>query len=230
MQKSKLKYIKKINKYISTDGTLYIDNDLDFLDKLEKEWKKTQPHFSFRELMNIFPEAVKPARKGMKAKIKFYKEQLNKLTQDHEDHYNNVIAKADFRRQTLLKEMSDRSHDKMFDKLSKKIRTYKFQLSYLDELEGKPNRNKVVGSINEADIERAKEVPIENFYNGNLRKWGKRATGKCPFHNDTNASLTIYLDQNSFYCYGCQSGGSVIDFIMLQQNIDFLSAVKFLIK
>ena len=41
---------------------------------------------------------------------------------------------------------------------------------------------------------------------------------RCPFHNERTASFRIYLRKNDFYCFGCGAGGSVIEFISLQEN------------
>lgn len=38
---------------------------------------------------------------------------------------------------------------------------------------------------------------------------------KCPFHKDKEASFTIYPDTDSFYCYGCQSGGGPVQLLKL---------------
>lgn len=35
---------------------------------------------------------------------------------------------------------------------------------------------------------------------------------RCPFHNEDTPSFKVYLDTNSFYCFGCQASGDVIDF------------------
>ena len=43
-------------------------------------------------------------------------------------------------------------------------------------------------------------------------------TMKCPFHNERTASFKIYMGRNDFYCFGCGVGGSVIEFISLQEN------------
>lgn len=47
---------------------------------------------------------------------------------------------------------------------------------------------------------------------------------RCPFHGDRNASLRVYPD--GWYCFGCGKGGSVIDFVMEQENCGFVPAVK----
>lgn len=93
----------------------------------------------------------------------------------------------------------------------------------LSKLNNKKLKNK--GGITDQDIMNAREVPITNFIDVNPNGWCK-----CPFHNETKSSFKYYPKQNSFYCYSCNKGGSVIDFIMQSQNIDFKSAVKFLLK
>ena len=50
----------------------------------------------------------------------------------------------------------------------------------------------------------------------------------CPFHNERTPSFTIYPKTNSFKCFGCGVGGSVIDFVMLIHGIDALEATKML--
>lgn len=75
-------------------------------------------------------------------------------------------------------------------------------------------------------IDLAQQVPIESFYNGKLFKTRKRATGLCPFHKEDTPSFTIYEDSNSYYCFGCNEGGDVIDFVMKTQNLSFYDTVK----
>ena len=48
----------------------------------------------------------------------------------------------------------------------------------------------------------------------------------CPFHNEKTPSFTIYPKTNSFKCFGCGVGGSVIDFVMLMHGTDALEAAK----
>lgn len=82
------------------------------------------------------------------------------------------------------------------------------------------------GRITNEDVARAKEVPLETLYAGQLRKQGGRAVGLCPFHNESGPSFTIYLNTNKFWCYGCSAGMDVIDFIQKRDNCDFITAVK----
>lgn len=49
---------------------------------------------------------------------------------------------------------------------------------------------------------------------------------KCPFHQgDRTASLKLYPGERGFHCFGCNRGGSVIDFVMELYDINFAQAV-----
>jgi DNA primase len=66
-----------------------------------------------------------------------------------------------------------------------------------------------------------KEVPIENEISKHM-KLMKTAIGwraHCPWHDDKVPSFTVYSKTNSFYCYSCGVGGSVIDFLMRIQPL-----------
>lgn len=75
-------------------------------------------------------------------------------------------------------------------------------------------------------VERAKQYPIENMYNGAVRKAGKRIAGKCPFHEDSSPSLFIFTDDNHFHCFGCGARGDAIEFYMKLHKCDFKEAVN----
>lgn len=49
----------------------------------------------------------------------------------------------------------------------------------------------------------------------------------CPFHSgDRDASLKIYPDTDSWYCFGCGEGGDVIDFVAKMERCGFAEALK----
>ncbi|MBQ2349047.1 MAG: DNA primase [Clostridia bacterium] len=62
----------------------------------------------------------------------------------------------------------------------------------------------------------------------NLKKRGRNYVCKCPFHNDSTPSFTVYPDTESFYCFGCAAGGDVIGFIMRAEQLVYIDAVKYL--
>jgi DNA primase len=56
-------------------------------------------------------------------------------------------------------------------------------------------------------------------------KVDRRGFMKCPFHNEKDGSLKVYKGSKGFWCYGCNSGGSVIDFAMKHFNINLSQAI-----
>lgn len=48
----------------------------------------------------------------------------------------------------------------------------------------------------------------------------------CPAHLDKTPSLKIYTDDRGWYCFGCNQGGTVIDFYMHVCKVDFKHAMS----
>ncbi|MBN1777500.1 MAG: DNA primase [Clostridiales bacterium] len=61
-----------------------------------------------------------------------------------------------------------------------------------------------------------------------LKKSGRRYTGLCPFHNEKTPSFSVDAQKQLYYCFGCKAGGSVIQFVMDIEHLDFQEAVRFL--
>ena len=62
-----------------------------------------------------------------------------------------------------------------------------------------------------------------------LTKQGDNLLSHCPFHDDKTPSLVVTPSKNLWNCLGaCQRGGSVIDWVMLQQKVSFRHAVELL--
>lgn len=78
----------------------------------------------------------------------------------------------------------------------------------------------------EINIDGARDVPIEELYEGKLRKSGVSFVGCCPFHKEKTPSFHIYHRTNRYYCFGCNEGGDSIDFIMKLYGISFMEAVR----
>ncbi len=60
----------------------------------------------------------------------------------------------------------------------------------------------------------------------NLRRRGSTMNGLCPFHNEKTPSFTVYLETQSYYCFGCGAGGDVITFVRRIENLGYIDAVK----
>lgn len=51
----------------------------------------------------------------------------------------------------------------------------------------------------------------------------------CPFHSgDRSPSLKLYPEQDTWHCFGCGKGGTVIDFVMEMERCSFWEAIKLL--
>ena len=61
-----------------------------------------------------------------------------------------------------------------------------------------------------------------------LKKAGRLWRGLCPFHQEKDASFTVYQDKQIFKCFGCQRGGNVFGFVMQYFNLEFPEAVRHL--
>ncbi len=61
-----------------------------------------------------------------------------------------------------------------------------------------------------------------------LKKSGHRYTGLCPFHNEKTPSFSVDAQKQLYYCFGCKAGGSVIQFIMDIEHMNFQEAVALL--
>ena len=59
-----------------------------------------------------------------------------------------------------------------------------------------------------------------------LKRNGKSYFGLCPFHDDTNPSLSINPSTNLWQCFGCGAGGDVIRFVEMFDKVSFPEAVK----
>lgn len=79
--------------------------------------------------------------------------------------------------------------------------------------------------LSDAQLLQAKDFPIEQLYQGQLRQTANRLMGLCPFHKETTPSFVIYED-NRYHCFGCGADGDSIDFVMKTQECDLPTAVK----
>lgn len=61
-----------------------------------------------------------------------------------------------------------------------------------------------------------------------LKRNGHKYWGLCPFHGEKTASFSVDPEKQLYYCFGCKAGGSVIQFIMDIERLEFQEAVKFL--
>ena len=54
---------------------------------------------------------------------------------------------------------------------------------------------------------------------------GRVRQGFCPFHDETEPSFTVYGDTEKYWCFGCGSGGDVLDFIRRVEGLTLPEAI-----
>jgi DNA primase len=59
-----------------------------------------------------------------------------------------------------------------------------------------------------------------------LRQSGRSFIGLCPFHNEKTPSFTVSRERGFFHCFGCGAGGTVFNFLMRMEGLNFPEAVR----
>ncbi len=82
--------------------------------------------------------------------------------------------------------------------------------------------NKVIEQIKD----RLDIVEFIRQYVPTLKRAGKTYKACCPFHHEKTPSFTCSSEKGLFYCFGCQTGGDIFEFLMKMENLSFNEAVE----
>lgn len=63
-------------------------------------------------------------------------------------------------------------------------------------------------------------------YIPNIKRSGRTYKACCPFHREKTPSFSISPDKGLFYCFGCQAGGDIFEFLMRIENLSFNEAAR----
>lgn len=58
-----------------------------------------------------------------------------------------------------------------------------------------------------------------------LRAQGTLLVARCPFHDDRNPSFTVYPQSDTYYCFGCETHGDVVKFLMDMESMSYKEAL-----
>ena len=81
--------------------------------------------------------------------------------------------------------------------------------------------------LSSIDIQKLNELPIEQVAQA-LGLSVNRHKALCPFHDDSNPSLTFSVRKNRYRCFVCDARGGVIDLVMHYEHKTFLEACRWL--
>ena len=57
---------------------------------------------------------------------------------------------------------------------------------------------------------------------------GKNFFGVCPFHEDTNPSMSVSREKQIYRCFSCGASGNVFTFLMNYEHMNFKEVLKYL--
>ena len=71
-------------------------------------------------------------------------------------------------------------------------------------------------------------VDVVSLYVNLTKTSGNNKFGLCPFHSEDTPSFCVNRAKQMYYCFGCNKGGGVVNFIMEEEHLSFPEAVEFL--
>jgi DNA primase len=83
--------------------------------------------------------------------------------------------------------------------------------------------------IKDSTIEKVRQLPISEVLLAEgieLKKIGREFVAICPWHNDSNPSLTVNDQKNLCFCFACGGGSDAIAFVEQKFSLSFADAIQ----
>ena len=61
---------------------------------------------------------------------------------------------------------------------------------------------------------------VLNFYNIDYPADKNQVKVVCPFHDESTASCSINLEEKKFRCFGCNTHGNCLEFVIFMEGLD----------
>jgi hypothetical protein len=192
-----------------------------YLEKMEKENQELTQKITDKEWLKIFPEAQEYC---LDKKLEL-QEIIKDILSDIKNKLKLIDKKSSENNKWFWGERVMVWDGQSLTKAQKELGKIEYLISITKNKKNKSNKKLTKKMINQALNTSIVDVVGRHI---KLKKVGKNLVGLCPFHNEKNPSFYVYPESNSFYCFGCQEGGNIINFIKKINNIDFKEAVKLL--
>jgi hypothetical protein len=218
-----------------------VEEVLDYLSNLEKsyqEWLREQKKFEDKNEIQVMIEFFPDLIEHPELILESLKENLKNFikTKDELDFLMiknaKLLAEEKEKLSTVYLEIKERylkcvERINVLSSLIEFLEAHKKIPEKTDFTEEKENFRDKVRKVLSLDIDRV----IENEF-GIKIPHGEPAMIRCqlPGHNDREPSFAVYRRTNSFYCFGCQRGGNIINFIKHLFDFNFIEAVNYLYK
>lgn len=191
------------------------------------------------ELKDTFPEALPSIKRNLTRWQVYYRE-AKALSDELFDEMLVIIMGSDLpatEKDRLVAQLNKRVYEDEGVRLDGEIVPWSFtgQL-HLKAIEGHVKRLEHLislyiykGTANAATITPEDIANAKNFSIGSFIEISRTGFIKCLWHSEKTASCKVFAD-NKFRCFGCQAHGDVVDIVRKLQGLEFLDAIRFILK
>lgn len=201
-------------------------NDKPFDDELffasldwEKEWRRSLPRLSDRELLEVFPVS----KETLQEKLVEWRRRRDIVALSIKSAWQKVPREYEW----FFKILFEKYYLPELREIDRQIARIKRLLAILSSPTDKQGRRwqSMADLIAEARV-----YPIYEFARDklDLKPSGKNFFALCPFHNEKTPSFYLFTESNRFYCFGCHEKGDVINLATRLCGVGFAEAVRML--